>query len=73
MLQRGDNIIRDLLRYPRNNLAHCFHCNTNLNTIDLLRIMRFDFPSAVENLERLLDEFENRRSKNSTSTPPTPS
>jgi len=48
---------------PRNNLAHCFHCNANLNNIDLLRAMGFDFPSAVEILERWLNEYERRRTK----------
>jgi len=47
----------------RNNLAHCFHCGTNLNNIDLLRTMGFDFPSAVEILERWLNEYERRRTK----------
>jgi len=65
----------EMLAYvnPRNNLAHCFHCNANLNNIDLLRTMGFDFHSAIKVLKHLLNEFENRRSKNSTSTPPSPS
>jgi DNA primase len=55
----------EILAYvnPRNNLAHCFHCGTNLNNIDLLRTMGFDFPSAVEMLERWLIEYERRRPK----------
>ena len=40
-----------------------FHCNANLNNIDLLRTMGFDFPSAVKRLERLLDQYERRRTK----------
>jgi hypothetical protein len=28
---------------PRNNLAHCFHCNKNLNNIDLLITLGYDF------------------------------
>jgi len=48
---------------PRNNLAHCFHCNMNLNTIDLMRWMGFDFTFAVETLARWLDEHERRRRK----------
>ena len=43
---------------PRNNLAHCFHCNASLNNIDLLRMMGIDFPSAVKRLERLLYQYE---------------
>jgi hypothetical protein len=65
----------EMLAYvnPRNNLAHCFHCNTNLNNIDLMLTLGYDFPAAVDILERLLNEFENPRFKNSTSTSPTPS
>jgi hypothetical protein len=32
---------------PRNNLAHCFACQINLNNIDLLRHLGHDFLSAV--------------------------
>ncbi len=32
---------------PRNNLAHCFGCNKNLNTIDLLMTLGYNFVSAV--------------------------
>ena len=28
---------------PRNNLAHCFHCDKNLNNIDLLLTQGYDF------------------------------
>jgi len=48
---------------PSNNLGHCFHCDLNLNTIDLMRWMGFDFPSAVETLARWLDEHDRRRPK----------
>ena len=37
---------------PRNNLAHCFCCEKNLNNIDLLLACDYDFPSAVTILER---------------------
>ena len=52
----------EMLAYvnPRNNLAHCFHCNMNLNTIDLMQMMRFDVRSAVETLQRWLNEYERR-------------
>jgi DNA primase len=36
---------------PRNNLAHCFSCKKNLNNIDLLRLLGYDFQSAVRILE----------------------
>ena len=32
---------------PRNNLAHCFCCQKNLNNIDLLMTLGYDFKSAV--------------------------
>ena len=45
---------------PRNNLAHCFCCKENLNNIDLLRALDYDFPSAVALLDRWLNEYEAR-------------
>jgi hypothetical protein len=48
---------------PRNNLAHCFACHTNLNNIDLLRQLGHDFPSAVALLERWLIEYQAQRPK----------
>jgi DNA primase len=45
---------------PRNNLAHCFSCKRNLNNIDLLRTLEYDFVSAVGMLERWLKEYEAR-------------
>ncbi len=32
---------------PRNNLAHCFCCKRNLNNIDLLLTLDYDFRAAV--------------------------
>ena len=32
---------------PKNNLAHCFSCGENINNIDLLMILGFDFLPAV--------------------------
>ena len=43
---------------PRNNLAHCFCCKKNLNNIDLLIELDYDFLSAVALLERLLNEHQ---------------
>ena len=54
---------------PRNNLAHCFSCNKNLNNIDLLMTLGYDFRTAVAVLERLLDRYEARLPKKETSTP----
>ena len=46
---------------PRNNLAHCFACHKNLNNIDLLRILGYDFRSAVNILERWLNHYQARQ------------
>lgn len=46
---------------PRNNLAHCFHCKKNINTIDLLITCGYDFLAAVEFLQCLLSQYQARR------------
>ena len=51
---------------PRNNLAHCFSCSKNLNNIDLLMTLGYDFASAVAVLQRLLERHESRLPKTST-------
>jgi len=53
----------EMLTYvnPRTNLAHCFACQRNLNNIDLLQALGYDFRSAVELLERWLTQHETRR------------
>ena len=43
---------------PRNNLAHCFCCQQNLNNIDLLITLGYDFRSAVVLLERWLEQHQ---------------
>jgi hypothetical protein len=43
---------------PRNNLAHCFTCQNNLNNIDLLLTLDYDFPSAVTLLSRWLEQYQ---------------
>jgi predicted RNA-binding Zn-ribbon protein involved in translation (DUF1610 family) len=43
---------------PRTNLAHCFCCRKNINNIDLLRELDYDFRSAVALLERWLTAYE---------------
>ncbi len=48
---------------PRNNLAHCFCCQKNLNNIDLLLTQDYDFRSAVTLLERWLNQYEAHQSK----------
>lgn len=39
---------------PRNNLAHCFACGKNTNTIDLLLASGYEFKTAVELLRKWL-------------------
>src|SRR5580658_10418456 len=53
---------------PRNNLAHCFYCKSNLNNIDLLRTLGYDFRTAVAVLKQLLERYEARLPKNKTPT-----
>ena len=57
---------------PRNNLAHCFGCNANLNNIDLLITLGYDFRSAVALLERWLNEYQAQQAKEQTATPQIP-
>ena len=45
---------------PRNNLAHCFGCKKNLNNIDLLMTLGYDFKSAVSILLRMYDQHRAR-------------
>src|ERR1051325_11217114 len=51
---------------PRNNLAHCFCCQKNLNNIDLLLELDYDFRSAVALLQRWLDEYQAKRPQSKT-------
>ena len=48
---------------PRNNLAHCFCCQKNLNNIDLLITLGYDFRSAVQILSLWLNQHEARKAK----------
>jgi DNA primase len=48
---------------PRNNLAHCFSCQKNLNNIDLLLTLEYDFVSAVRLLERWLKQHQAQQGK----------
>ena len=53
---------------PRNNLAHCFHCDKNLNNIDLLLSLGYEFRTAVAVLKQLLERYEARLPKKKTPT-----
>ncbi len=55
---------------PRNNLAHCFCCKKNLNNIDLLITLDYEFTAAVQLLERWLEEHVARQ-KRQRATPST--
>ena len=46
---------------PKNNLAHCFSCKKNLNNIDLLLTLGYDFQSAVAILEGWLKQYQARQ------------
>ena len=55
---------------PRNNLAHCFCCKKNLNNIDLLITLGYDFRSAVALLEGWLNEYQAQQANKNNPTPP---
>jgi hypothetical protein len=54
---------------PRNNLAHCFCCQKNINNIDLLISLDYEFTAAVRQLEGWLKDYEARQKQKR----PTPS
>ena len=54
---------------PRNNLAHCFGCQKNLNNIDLLLTLGYDFRNAIAVLEQLLERYQDRLPKKKTPPP----
>jgi hypothetical protein len=56
---------------PRNNLAHCFCCRRNLNNIDPLLTLDYNFRAAVALLERWLNDYQARQAKKKCPTPPT--
>ena len=51
---------------PRTNLAHCFTCQKNLNNIDLLITLDYNFRSAVILLERWLNQHEAQQGRKKT-------
>ena len=57
---------------PRNNLAHCFCCKQNLNNIDLLITLDYDFRAAVTLLERWLNHYQAQQVRKKTPAPPPP-
>lgn len=57
---------------PRNNYSHCFTCQQNLNNIDLLLTLGYDFSTAVTILERWLRQHQGRLGKKSPADPPAP-
>ncbi len=58
---------------PRNNLAHCFSCQKNINNIDLVLLtLDYDFLAAVALLQRWLEQYQDQQTKKKTPTPPRP-
>jgi len=55
---------------PRNNLAHCFCCAKNINNIDLLMTLAYDFRAAVAILERWLNQYQAQQTRKKTPRPP---
>jgi hypothetical protein len=55
---------------PRTNLAHCFCCQNNLNNIDLLLTLGYDFRRAVAILENWLEQYEAQGRTKPATTPP---
>lgn len=54
---------------PRTNLAHCFTCKQNLNNIDLLMTLDYDFRAAVALLERWLKQYQAQQGKKKSPVP----
>jgi len=46
---------------PKSNLAHCFCCQRNINNIDLMIEIGYDFKQAVSILEGWLHQYETGR------------
>jgi len=48
---------------PKNNLAHCFCCLRNINNIDLMIELGYDFRQAVQLLQNWLYQYKSINSK----------
>ena len=48
---------------PKNNLAHCFCCQRNINNIDLMIELGYDFKQAVSILENWLHTYKTGNGK----------
>jgi len=48
---------------PKNNLAHCFCCLRNINNIDLMIELGYDFKQAVQLLQNWLYQYKSINSK----------
>lgn len=51
---------------PCTNFARCFSCSRNLNNIDLLRALGYDFVAAVAILAGWLERHQSRLPKTPT-------
>ena len=54
---------------PGNNLAHCFACSKNINNIDLMMVLGYDFRQAVRILARWLSQYKRPESTKSAEIP----
>jgi hypothetical protein len=61
----------EMLAYvnPRNNLAHFFGCHRNINNIDLMLALGYDFPSATALLQDWLNQYQTQRPRRPSTTP----
>ena len=48
---------------PRNNLAHCFNCQANINNIDILLALGYRFREAVETLQQYLRLYQSEQAQ----------
>ncbi len=45
---------------PKDDLAHCFCCQKNINNIDLMMKLGYDFKQAINLLERWLSQYNSK-------------
>jgi len=53
---------------PKNNLAHCFCCQENINNIDLLLSLGYDFKTTVRMLKSWLKVYQQNTRPNASKT-----
>ncbi len=45
---------------PKNNLAHCFCCQKNINNIDLMIKIGYDFKQAINILKNWMRQYNSK-------------